>query len=182
GNNNCKGFGTYEAAGGGYFLTGRGSPPPENSPAKPSYNFDTNTRASFTYFRGNKEKAGRGAANDRPAETTYNQTGPTDLYKGEVNYTLNNDTFLTARYAYTGGGFSPTPVGGLNARGYQDDDGINHGTYFFYNTDRPQNNFQIEGNHFRGAHELKFGFGYRKASVSSQSGFPSGIRKFQHRQ
>ena len=42
-------------------------------------------------------------------------------------------------------------------------------------TDRPQNNFQIEGNHFRGAQEFKFGFGYRKASVASQSGFPGGV-------
>ena len=178
GNDNCKGFGFYDAPGNAYVLTARDCTTLENYSAKASYNFDTNTRASFTYFRGNKSKAGRGAANDRPAETTYNQTGPTDLYKGEVNYTLNNATFLTARYAYTGGGFSLTPVGGLNARGYQDDEGINHGTYFFYNTDRPQNNFQIEGNHFRGAHELKFGFGYRKATVTSQSGFPGGIRTF----
>jgi carboxypeptidase family protein/TonB-dependent receptor-like protein len=178
GSDNCTGFGFIDAPGGSYNLTARDCTTLENYSAKASYNFNTNTRASFTYFRGNKEKAGRGAANDRPAETTYNQTGPTDLYKGEVNYTLNNATFLTARYAYIGGGFSLTPVGGLTARGWQDDEGINHGTYFFYETDRPQNNFQIEGNHFRGAHELKFGFGYRKASVTSQSGFPGGIRTF----
>ena len=36
-------------------------------------------------------------------------------------------------------------------------------TYLFYVTDRPQNNFQIEGNHFRAKQEFKFGFGYRKA-------------------
>ena len=48
-------------------------------------------------------------------------------------------------------------------------------SYVFYVTDRPQNNFQIEGNHFRGKHELKFGFGYRKASVASQSGWPGGV-------
>ena len=63
--------------------------------------------ASFTYFRGNKKKFGRGASADpsgaRPPGT---RTGPTDMFKGEVNYTMSNSTFLTGRYAYTGGGFS----------------------------------------------------------------------------
>lgn len=57
-------------------------------------------RASFTYFRGNKEKAGRGASAKRPDETTWNQTGPTDMYKGEANLTLSNNLYVTARYAY----------------------------------------------------------------------------------
>src|SRR5215471_953603 len=40
-------------------------------------------RGNFTYFRGDKQKFGRGAAPNRAPETTYNQAGPTDLYKGE---------------------------------------------------------------------------------------------------
>ena len=48
------------------------------------------TRANFTYFRGNKLKFGRGASGFRPDETTYNQDGPTDLYKVEINQTLGS--------------------------------------------------------------------------------------------
>ena len=175
GPDNCSGFAFYDAPAGEYVLTARDCTTLENYSAKASYNFNTNLRGSFTYFRGDKIKLGRNAANNRPAPTTWNQKGPTDLFKGEINYTLNNATFITGRYAYTGGGFSFTPVGGFNTQRYIDDAGINQNTYSFYNTDRPQNNVQFEGNHFRGSHELKFGFGYRKSSVSSQSGFPGGI-------
>ena len=80
--------------------------------AKATYNWPTNWRASFTYFRGDKMKFGRGASATRPAPTTWNQAGPTDMFKGEVNYTMSNNTFLAARYAYTGGGFSLEPVAG----------------------------------------------------------------------
>jgi hypothetical protein len=44
----------------------------------------------------------------------------------------------------------------------------------FYSTDRPQWNFVVDGNVFRGKHELKFGFGWRKAAVTSESGWPGG--------
>ena len=84
----------------------------KNLSAKANYNLSTNWRASFTYFRGDKQKFGRGASATRPAETTWNQAGPTDMFKGEVNYTMSSNTFLSARYAYTGGGFSLEPIGG----------------------------------------------------------------------
>ena len=97
-----------------------------------------NLRPSFTYFRGNKQKFGRDASATRPALTTWNQDGPTDFFKGEVNYTLSNTTFLTGRYAYTSGGFTLEPVGGRDAQTVLDDDGVWQNTYLFYRTDRPQ--------------------------------------------
>ena len=129
-------------------------------------------RVEFTYFRGDKQKFGRGASATRPTETTWNQDGPTDMFKGEVNYTMSNSTFLTGRYAYTGGGFSLEPIGGRDAQSSLDDNGVWQRHLPVLRTDRPQHNVQIEGNHFRGSHEFKFGFGWRKASVASQSGWP----------
>src|SRR4029079_5923386 len=41
-----------------------------------------------------------------------------------------------------------------------------------YATDRPQSNIAVDANSFRGRHELKFGFGWRKASVTSTDAFP----------
>jgi hypothetical protein len=173
----CKGAAqAYAAIPDDYNITARDCTTLENFSFKGTGNISTNLRANFTYFRGDKLKNGRGASATRPAPSTHNQTGPTDMYKAEVNYTLNDRTFLTARYAYTGGGFSLEPVGGRDAQPFYDDGADVYGnSYWFYVTDRPQNNFQIEGNHFRGNHEFKFGFGYRKASVASQSGYPGGV-------
>ena len=172
----CKGAGGFHPSQiNTYQISARDCTKLKDTSAKATFNLATNWRASFTYFRGDKQKSGRGAGATRPAPTTWNQAGPTNMYKGEVNYTMSSSTFLTARYAYTGGGFSLEPIGGRTTQTTFDDNGVYGGSYVFYVTDRPQNNFQIEGNHFRGKHELKFGFGYRKASVASQSGWPGGV-------
>jgi hypothetical protein len=98
-----------------YAITARDCTILENYSAKINGKINEATRGSFTYFRGNKQKFGRGADANNPAPTTWNQDGPTDMFKGEVNYTLSNTTFLTGRYAFTGGGFSLEPVGGRDA-------------------------------------------------------------------
>ena len=145
----------------------------ENMSGKLTGQLTGNTRLSATYFRGNKEKFGRGAAANRPDETTMNQTGPTSLYKGEVNMTVNNNMFVSARYAHVAGGFSLTPRGG-DAPVFLDDTGIWHGSFYFYATERPQNTGTVEATVFKGNHDLKFGFGYRKAAVTSESSWPGG--------
>ncbi len=158
-----------------YQLVARDCTTLKNLGGKATAAISQNVRANFTYFRGDKQKNGRAASGTRPTATTWNQTGPTDLYKGEVNYTVSNSTFLTGRFAYTGGGFALEPIGGRDLQAYRTSDLVWHDTYGFYNTDRPQLNAQLEGNHFRGGHEFKFGFGWRKSSVESQSGWPTGI-------
>ena len=131
-----------------------------------------NLRASYTFFRGDKLKYGRNAGVSRPPETTWNQTGPTTLNKGEANLVLGNNLFLTARGAMVDGGFALTPQAGLDAKWYIDDGGINHGSYIHYETIRPQSNVSADGNFFRGRHEVKFGFGWRKADVDSSTIVP----------
>jgi hypothetical protein len=131
-----------------------------------------NIRANFTYFRGNKEKFGRGASATRPPETTYDQKGPTPVYKGEGNFVLSANSFLSAKVAHTGGGFSLTAEGGADKNWYIDDAGVEHGTRDTYITDRPQDNFSLDGNTFKGHHELKYGFGWRRAQVTSTDAYP----------
>ena len=124
-------------------------------------------RAGFTYFRGDKKKFGRGASATRPDETTFNQAGPTDMYKGEGNLVVGNNLFVTVRGAYIESGFSLTPRGGMDKQVYIDDDGVWHNSAYFYSSDRPQRTVMAEGNWFRGKHEVKFGLGWRKAVVNS---------------
>lgn len=157
-----------------YIQTAKDETKLQNFAGKATAEINSRIRASFTYFRGNKEKEGRGASATRPDETTYNQTGPSDMYKGEVNLTLSNAMYLTARYAHFKNGFSLTPRGGLNTMTYSDDNGVFHNTFYFYKTDRPQDTISADANYFAGNNEFKFGFSYRKATVTSFSGLPGG--------
>ena len=131
-------------------------------------------RASFTWFHGDKQKFGRSASATRPPETTLNQKGPSDFYKGEVNFVLSNDLFLSIRGSHMPSGFSFAPQGGMNANVYRDDSGTWHGSYANYVSDRPQSTAMAEGSFFKGSHELKFGFSWRKVTVSSTSEWPTG--------
>ena len=131
-------------------------------------------RGGFTFFRGDKQKFGRNAGATRPPETTWNQSGPTSVYKGEGNVVVGNNLFLTGRYAYVSGGFQLTPQGGLDTPMYFDDSGSYRGSYYHYETVRPQWTNSVDGNFFKGKHEVKFGFGWRKADVDSTTIVPGG--------
>jgi hypothetical protein len=136
-------------------------------------------RTNFTFFRGDKQKFGRGASVTRPPETTYDQKGPTSLYKGEGNFVVGSTMFLSAKGARTNGGFSLIPKGGADANWYIDDAGVSHGTVDTLVTDRHQSNVSVDANAFRGRHELKFGAGWRKADVTTTDTYPgNGIITF----
>ena len=131
-----------------------------------------NLRANYTFFRGDKLKFGRSAGPTRPPETTWNQSGPTALHKGELNLVVSDNLFLTGRGAFVGGGFALTPQGGLDTPFFIDDAGVVHGSYIHYETERPQYTAAADGNFFTGRHEVKFGFGWRKADVDSTTIVP----------
>ena len=58
----------------------------ENIAFKTTAQVTSAIRPEFLFFRGNKMKNGRGASPLRAAPTTWDQTGPTPLYKGQVNF------------------------------------------------------------------------------------------------
>ena len=148
----------------------------ENISFKTSGQATQDLRGTFSYFRGDKVKFGRNASTTRPPETTWNQSGPSPVWRAEANYVVANNLFLSGRYGYVGGGFQLTPQGGLDADMYQDDSGSWRGSYVHYETVRPQHTASAEGSYFRGNHEIKFGFGWRRADTDSSSIAPgSGI-------
>ncbi len=147
----------------------------ENYSGKATAEVNNKTRASFTYFRGNKEKHGRGAGATRPDETTMDQTGPSQLFKGEINLTPSNSLYVTARYAHFKNGFSLTPRSGSTTKqAVYDENGVWHNNFYFYSTKRPQNTASADGNYFKGDHEFKFGFSYRKVNVTSSTTWAGG--------
>ncbi|HEX7019883.1 MAG TPA: hypothetical protein VF159_07740, partial [Gemmatimonadaceae bacterium] len=129
-------------------------------------------RGNFTFFEGKKEKFGRSAGPLRPQETTVDQGGPTKVYKGEGTFVLGSNLFLSANVSHVDGGFFLTPEGGLDVNLYRDDADVYHNSYSRYDTVRPQYSASLDGNFFRGRHEIKFGFGWRKADVDSTSTVP----------
>ena len=151
----------------------------QDSSFKANGQVSNHIRANYTFFRGNKEKFGRGAGPTVSDESSHNQTGPTTLNKGEGNFVLMNNLFLAVRGSHVKGGFSLAARGGPTTQMYVDDGGVTRGSADLYKTDRPQNNIALDGNSFRGHHELKFGFGWRKASVDSSDVYPgNGVITF----
>jgi hypothetical protein len=144
----------------------------ENIAFKTSAQVTPSIRPEFLFFRGNKEKHGRGASPLRAPETTWDQTGPTPLYKGQVNIVAASNVFLTVRAGHVGNGFSLTPQGGLTTTGYRDAGRVRHGSYVFYETKRPDNSFLADGNWFRGRHEIVFGGSWRHTTDDERQEFP----------
>jgi len=134
---------------------------------------------TFFYFRGGKDKLGRSAGVTRPQETSVDQTGPTDIYKGEDSQVFGPNLVADVAWSYTSGGFSLSPEGGQlppNENVYEDPNGVFHRSFAFQVFNRPQHEANGTASAFfnTGAlgHELKFGFGYRKAPISSSRFYP----------
>ena len=92
---------------------------------------------SFTavYSDNDKQKHGRNAAPNRPPETTWDQTGPTKIYKLEDSHIFSPDVFATVAYSRVLGGFQLVAEGQNQA--YLDENAIWHNGYYNYYTSRP---------------------------------------------
>ncbi|MCB9396483.1 MAG: TonB-dependent receptor [Acidobacteria bacterium] len=122
----------------------------------------SSTRFNVLYTEGDKIKNGRGAATTRPQETTWDQDGPTPIYKLEINQMVGTNTELTLLAGHVGGGFQLTPKGDANQQiTYNYDDGVWGRTYYHYQVERPQDQVTLRGNSFfttgRLTHDFEFG-------------------------
>jgi hypothetical protein len=138
--------------------------------------FLESTAGTLFYSRDDKLKFGRSAGPTRPPETSWNQSGPTTIWKGELSQVFSPQVFATASYSFVDGGFQLVPVGGLGVDAFRDSAGVYHNSYAFFQTSRPQHQASANASYFFNTgslgHELKFGFQYRKTPVTSASGFP----------
>ena len=145
----------------------------ENTSFKTTGQITQALRGGFTFFRGDKLKFGRSAGPTRPPATTWNQSGPTSLYKGEINAVVEQQPVPDRPLRLRGRRVRADPAGrSRRRRDYQDDAGIYRDSYVHYETVRPQRTVSGEGNYFQGRHEVKFGFDWRKADVESSSIVP----------
>jgi hypothetical protein len=139
---------------------------------------------SFLWFLGAKKKFGRnpGFAQREPLSATWRQDNffPDNpfhgLWKIEDNRTFGSNLFLTGRYAYYGTGFKLEPMQGTEQQAgislfKGETFGSTQALYFL----RPQHTANLEGNYFRGRHEIRFGTGWRRADSFSQSFWPGDM-------
>jgi hypothetical protein len=128
------------------------------------------------YLRGEKDQRGSGASPTRPQETTWDISGPTDVYKLEDTHILSPNFFLTGLLSKTTGVSDFLPEGGPAVNASVDQSFIFHNTYVESKLDRPQRQAKLDGAWFFDtaslAHELKFGAGYRRTDVKSISRWP----------
>lgn len=153
----------------------------ESYAAKLNAQLGQSNSATVFYHFGDKVKIGRNAGPNRPAPTTWDQTGPTDIYKVEDTQIFSSAFYLTGMLSHVGGGFQFAPQGG----GIGDPSFPNvtrtpelvwQNSFQLYRTDRPQDQVKADGNYFfntgAASHELRFGVGYRDILVDSFSSWP----------
>jgi hypothetical protein len=151
-----------------------------------------NNSLALSGNRGDKIKFGRNVGPTRPPETGWDQSGPTTIYKIEDTHIFNPNFYLTGLYSRTKGGFQLIPDAGKRCTSvtcaesgpsaYFDSNAVPHRSYISYVTTRDQSQYRGDMSSFFNtgswSHELKYGFGYRKAPVDSYTAWPSGSYAF----
>lgn len=152
---------------------------------------------SFALMQGSKVKTGRNVGPTRPKETGWNQDNNYDaptMWKLEDTHVFSSNFYLTGLYSKVQGGFQLITDNGEGCNtiecGLAGEPtlfdfsrprtdplrGIPQNSYYNYYTERPQDQFRLDGSTFfnTGAlsHELKFGGGVRDADVRSLFAWP----------
>ncbi|MDQ6894172.1 MAG: carboxypeptidase regulatory-like domain-containing protein [Acidobacteriota bacterium] len=137
------------------------------------------TSGTVFYFRGGKSKFGRSAGVTRPAETSVDQTGPTPIWRGQLSQVFGPSLVADVSYDYNHNGFSLTPESGPidpASNVYLDPGQVYHRSFIFNVFDRPQHQVNANVSAFFNTgslgHEIKAGFGWRNAPITSVSFWP----------
>ncbi|MEN8223042.1 MAG: carboxypeptidase regulatory-like domain-containing protein [Acidobacteriota bacterium] len=147
-----------------------------------------NTSGDFHFSHDAKKKWGRTVLSRAQQDegSLFDQDGPGYVYSGSLQHVMGN-LMLTAKFAYTDGGFSLDPRGAdINS------DNVNagnewefylapreyKGALYHYKTDRNTLNFSLNGNYFAegvmgGDHEIRFGVDYYQGTTTSQTLYPN---------
>jgi hypothetical protein len=154
---------------------------------KTIFNANPSNESSFGYFKGEKNKSGRGFAPAFQAEETLWEQSNSDsilqgIWTGQHTWIPNDKIILTGRYGYIGNGFSLIPRGGkdvpmifLSAIPRYEDT-----SYYTSPIDRPTHDVNADLNFFKdhmigGDHEMKFGFEYRTSNLHTFSSYGNGV-------
>ncbi len=135
------------------------------------------------WSRAEKIKEGRDAGPQRPPETTWDQGGPTEVWKLEDTHIFSSDFYLTALYSVVDGGFELVPRGGFDVQTLLDAGGVWRRTFGALGVDQDVDQWRLDGSYFLNAggasHELRFGAGIRRAETATGIRWPGGAIVFE---
>ncbi len=136
------------------------------------------TRFNAFYTEGDKIKDGRGGGVSRPQNTTWDQSGPSPIYKAEISQLIGQNTELSVLFGRVDGGFALAPKGTSGQIGIDLNTGIwDNTTFIDYGTTRPVRQYEFKGDTYLSSgsldHELKYGFQYKEATVNSKTTYGS---------
>jgi len=138
---------------------------------------DSNALTAF-FLRGDKIKLGRNAGPTRPQPTTWDQKGPSSLYKVEDSHVFSQNVFANVQYSYFDEAFQLVAEGGATPQALLDSNAVWQRSYISQYFRRPQHQLLGSTSIFfnTGAlgHELKLGGNYRIGSVGNKGIWPGG--------
>ena len=131
----------------------------------------------------------RGAGLTRPPETTWNQRGPSAIYKFEDTHLFSSSFFLTGAYGKVDGGFSLTSRACVSSGDCDsapetlwDSNGVWQRSNLGGSSSRAAEQVKLDGSYFfntgETSHELKFGGRLREFEAVSTFSWPGGRNIF----
>jgi len=136
----------------------------ENTALKINAQLTSANSAVGSFNRGDKLKFGRNTGPNRQVETTWDQQGPTEVFKFEDTHVFNSNFFATGSYSFVDGGFQLVAKSGFGADGVAallDSDGNWKNGFWGGVDDRNSESYKIDASYFFNTgdlnHELKFG-------------------------
>ena len=161
----------------------------ENTSVKLNAQLSSANSFLASWNNGDKKKFGRGAGPGRASETTWDQRGPSAIWKFEDTHVFSSNLYLTGTYSKTDLGFALRPKGLDNCADGSptactpsqetlwDTDGVWRQNYLNGFARRPEDTIKLDGSYFFNtgsstSHELKFGGRVRQTSGFSDFGWP----------
>ncbi|HVS16443.1 MAG TPA: TonB-dependent receptor [Thermoanaerobaculia bacterium] len=151
----------------------------ENQSLKLNAQLTDSNSAVGSWNNGDKQKFGRGASVARPDETTWNQRGPTAIYRAEDTHVISSNLFVTGTWSHLDAGFQLAARGGAGPdapESWIDQDGVWHDSFQTGAASNPSDELKLDGSYFFNTgtanHELKVGGRFREFESSSAFNWP----------
>ena len=151
--------------------------------AKLNWQVASSNMFSAFWFMGEKVKLGRPNTRGLGTETASHSRDQGGVYsddswphgflKLEDNHVFSPSFMLNVKASHYNQGFGLVPQGGLElSEGLDLVNSIAYGSSKQYQSVRPSDTLNADATYFRGNHEFKFGFAYRRATTNSSSLVP----------